>query len=285
MFFYLSKIIFALTQPSNFIALMTVVGLALLLSGRSLRWGRRILVTSVAAFLVCGYLPVGNWLILPLEQRFPRTELPEKLTGILILGGFEVPDVGHARGQLSLNEAAERITEGLRLAHLRRDARLVFTGGAVSLLVSEQSAAETISRYLQEVGVAPARILLEAQSRTTYENALFLKEMLSPRPDQRWALVTSAFHMPRSVATFRHLGFDVLPWPTDYRTRGWQDIWRGFSSPPDGFQRLDTAFKEWIGLVAYRLSGRSSAFWPAVETEHGAVRPSAAAGPSQAVPR
>jgi uncharacterized SAM-binding protein YcdF (DUF218 family) len=262
MFYYASKIISALIWPSNVIALMLVAGLVLVLTGWFVHWGRRLLVTAVVLFLACSYLPIGNWLVLPLEQRFARGALPERLTGILILGGFEVPGIGHARGELALNEAAERLTEALRLAYAHPEARVAFTGGAATMLTTEASAAETVSRYLQDVGVAPGRIVLESRSRTTHENALYLKQMLSPKPDERWALVTSAFHMPRAMGTFRNQGFDAVPWPVDYRTRGWQDLWTAFPNPPEGLQRVDFAFKEWLGLLAYRLSGRSTAFWP-----------------------
>ena len=106
---------------------------------------------------------------------------------------------------------------------------------------------------------------LEEQARTTQENAVLLARMLQPRPGERYVLVTSAFHMPRSVATFRHNGFDVIPWPVDYRTRGRGAVWEGFASIPGGLERVDLAFKEWLGLVAYRVSGRTGALWPAAQ--------------------
>ncbi len=262
MFYYLSKIFSALVWPSNVVAIMLVVSLVLIVSGRAAPWGRRVLIAAVAFFITASYLPLGNWLVLPLEQRFARPPLPDRLTGILILGGFETPGISHARGELSINEAGERLTESIRLAYARPEAKVAFTGGVSNMLFKETSAAETVSRYLTDVGIAPSRIMLESHSRTTHENALYLREILSPKPGERWALVTSAYHMPRAMGTFRQQGFDVLPWPVDYRTRGWHDFWTTFPNPPEGLQRVDLAFKEWIGLVGYRLTGRSNALWP-----------------------
>jgi uncharacterized SAM-binding protein YcdF (DUF218 family) len=111
-------------------------------------------------------------------------------------------------------------------------------------------------------GIARERIVLEELSRTTWENADKLRAILKPRPGQRFLLVTSAFHMPRAMGTFRAAGYDVTAWPVDYRTAGLLDALSPRTSICGGLEMLDVAFKEWVGLVAYRLSGRSTAFWP-----------------------
>ena len=265
MFFYASKIIGALVWPSSVIALLLLAGMLLLWGGRSLAWARRLLASGVGLLIVCGLSPLGNWMVLPLEQRFSRSPLPQEIAGIIILGGFELPGISRARGELSLNEGAERLTEGILLALQRPQARVIFTGGDGSLIGRQRSAAEPIAAFLKAVGLSPERIVLEEQARTTQENAVLLARMLQPRPGERYVLVTSAFHMPRSVATFRHNGFDVIPWPVDYRTRGSGAVWEGFASIPGGLERVDLAFKEWLGLVAYRVSGRTGALWPAAQ--------------------
>jgi uncharacterized SAM-binding protein YcdF (DUF218 family) len=118
------------------------------------------------------------------------------------------------------------------------------------------------SRLLKELGVAPERILIEQQSRNTVENAVLSKQIAQPKPGERWLLVTSAYHMPRSVGVFRQAGFPVEPYPVDWRTRGFADALRPFSTIGDGLRRTDTAVREWIGLAAYWLTGRTSAFFP-----------------------
>jgi uncharacterized SAM-binding protein YcdF (DUF218 family) len=263
MFFYASKIIAALIWPSSVITMMILVGAAGLVTGRFVRVGRRLLVTGIALLLACGVGPVGSMLILPLEQRFAREALPADVAGVIMLGGFENGALANARGELSLNDSAERLTEGIRLALLRPKAKLVFTGGDGSLSGGgRHGAAPSVGDYLADVGIARGRIVLEGVSRTTWENALFLHDMLKPQPGQKFVLVTSAFHMPRSVGTFERVGFEVHPWPVDYRSRGILDVLRPSTSIPDGLEKVDTAFKEWVGLVAYRLSGRSVALWP-----------------------
>jgi uncharacterized SAM-binding protein YcdF (DUF218 family) len=222
-----------------------------------------VLAFGIGLLLVLGLSPLGNVLVMPLEERFPRGKLPDDVAGILVLGGFEDARVSAGRGGLAVNEAAERLTEALLLARRLPNARLIFTGGVVTFLPPDYGTAEPIARFLNDAGVAKERIVFESRSRTTYENAVLSRELLNPRPGLRYLLVTSAFHMPRAVATFRAQGFDIVPWTVDYRTRDAADHFRFFEGIPGGLDRVDLAFKEWVGLVAYYLSGRSAAVWPA----------------------
>ncbi len=98
---------------------------------------------------------------------------------------------------------------------------------------------------LTALGVPQDRLILEAKSRDTYENAVFLKEELTRAgelgPGKRWLLITSAYHMPRAMGAFRQAGFDVEPWPVDYRTRGKADLTRPFDKVSEGLRRVDVA--------------------------------------------
>jgi uncharacterized SAM-binding protein YcdF (DUF218 family) len=82
------------------------------------------------------------------------------------------------------------------------------------------------------------------------------------RPGETWLLVTSAFHMPRAMGLFRKAGFAVLPWPTDYRTSGREGIGMFRDGPVDALQTTTLAMREWIGLLAYFLSGRIDRLLP-----------------------
>src|SRR5262249_39679952 len=136
------------------------------------------------------------------------------------------------------------------------------------------SAASSIEAFYRDAGIAPERLVMEGKSRTTYENALYLREMLAPPPTDLYVLVTSAFHMPRAVGTFRAQGFSVVPWPVDYRTEGMSDALAFTSKFTSGLSRLDFALKEWIGLVAYYVSRRSDALWPGPLAKLPAMRAS-----------
>lgn len=263
MFHIAAKVLFFLVQPSNFAVFAVIVGL--LAHGAWPRTAKWLIVGGLSWIVLAGFLPIGNALVLPLEERFGTHEpaLPQgNVKGIIILGGFEDGWVTAGRGGLAVNEAAERLTETVRIARLLPKTKVVFTGGAGDLFEKAEAGA-AINKYLQDVGITPERIVIEKASRDTYENAVFTKKILNPEPEDRWLLVTSAYHMPRAVGAFRKAGFTVVPFPVDFRTRNAGDLFRPFGNIAAGLQRADLAVKEWIGLAAYRLTGRSSTFFPA----------------------
>jgi uncharacterized SAM-binding protein YcdF (DUF218 family) len=268
MFFYLAKAVWFLLQPSTLIALLIGYGANLIWTGWA-RWGRRFVTIGAILLLIAGLSPLGNALILPLEDRFPRSDLdaPPPPTGFIILGGAEDRLVGTARNVPALNEAAERLVEAAILARRFPEAKIAFSGGDAGVLYKTGSEAEGAESLLNALGVPRDRLILEAKSRDTYENAVFLKKELAKRgelgPGKRWLLVTSAYHMPRAIGAFRQAGFDVEAWPVDYRTRGRADLTRPFDKVSEGLRRVDVASREWVGLLAYRLTGRSDALFPA----------------------
>jgi uncharacterized SAM-binding protein YcdF (DUF218 family) len=263
MFFTASKILGFFAIPSNLVIATGLLGVALLLT-RWARAGRFLLVASFVAIALFGLSPIGNALLIPLEQRFPPWDAAHGAPdGIIILGGVISPDVSAARNEVALNESAERLTEIAMLARRYPNARILFSGGSGALLYDEGSEAPFALRQLEEFGIPRERILLEDRSRNTVENAVFSKDLARPGPGQRWLLVTSAYHLPRAIGVFRKFGFPVEPYPVDWRTRGSADVWRPFASAGDGLRRVDTAVREWVGLVVYWLTGRSSELFPA----------------------
>ena len=262
MFFLLSKILGFFTYPSNIFIVIGLAGLLLLLT-RYIRLASWLIVTSLVLFAVAGLSPLGNALILPLEQRFPPWDAARGAPdGIVVLGGAISPDVSAARGAIALNEAAERIVVTAELARRYPDARIIFSGGSNALILTEKPEVVFAVQQLEALGVARDRITGEEQSRNTIENAVFSRLIANPKPSERWLLVTSAYHMPRAIAAFRAAGFAVEAYPVDWRTRGPIDLVRPFGTISDGLARTDTAVHEWFGLFSYWLTGRSAVLFP-----------------------
>jgi uncharacterized SAM-binding protein YcdF (DUF218 family) len=172
------------------------------------------------------------------------------------------PDVSAARDEMMLNEAAERLTAAVELARRYPAARILYSGGSSALIYEEGAEAAFALHLLENLGIPRERIVLEDRSRNTVENALFSKALAQPKPGERWLLVTSAHHLPRAIGAFRQVGFTVEPYPVDWRTRGVSDVLRPFATLGDGLRRTDTAVREWVGLVVYWLTGRTSALFP-----------------------
>ncbi|GGB58547.1 hypothetical protein GCM10011316_33290 [Roseibium aquae] len=266
MFFWLSKIVFFVIQPSTALFLLLVLGYALLFS-RLRKLGRGLVAAAAAGFFAFGLSPLPNLTILPLEERFQGVPVPEQVDGIIILGGAVDTIVTSTRGQTALTTSGERIAVAARLARQYPDARIVHSGGEGLLLASGTSEAEGALPLLESFGIATDRLVMEDSSRNTWENAVRTKELLQPRPDQVWLLVTSAYHMPRAMGVFRAAGWQgVAPYPVDFRTRGPEDATRWFAGVSQGLRRFDIAVREWVGLIAYWVTGRSSALFPGPDT-------------------
>ncbi len=262
MFFYAAKLLWFLAQPSSLMALAILIG-TMLVGSRWQRFGQRLLALGLFALIFCGLSPIGDLVILPLENRFSRPDLAvgAPVTGVIILGGAEDARATPPREVAGLNEAAERYTEAAVLARQLPQARIVFSGGSAAMLTDYPPESATAERLLLALGVAKDRITLESRSRDTYENAVFTKRLLDPKPGERWLLITSGWHMPRAVGCFRKAGFAVEAWPVDYRTSGSFE-WIIESTIPNGLRRIDFVAREYVGLVAYYLSGRTNALFP-----------------------
>ncbi len=262
MFFALSKILGFFALPSNLMVSAGLVG-ALALAAGWRRTGTALLIAAIVVIAVAGLSPLGNILILTLEDRFPKPDPADArpVAGIVVLGGSFDTLVSGARGEIALNEAAERLTAVAELARVHPQARIIFSGGAGTLFYDGASEAEVAARLLASFGIAPDRVEREDRSRNTRENALFSREVAGNTAG-RWLLVTSAYHMPRAIGCFRVAGFPVEAFPVDFRTRGPEDALRPFRSVGEGLRRVDMVTREWAGLLVYRVAGYTEAIVP-----------------------
>jgi uncharacterized SAM-binding protein YcdF (DUF218 family) len=210
------------------------------------RWRRTFRSIGIAAILILitvGMTPLGLIAAAPLENRFPQPAA-----------------VSNARGEIVFDEG-ERMIEAAFLAKRYPQARVIFTGGSGSL-IAQSKVAPAARELLIEFGVDPDRIIVEDKSRNTEENSQFTAAIVRPEPNQRWLLVTSAFHMPRAIGVFEKAGFDVVAHPVAYRTLGPGNGWQWDLDPGSGFRIFETAVHEWIGLAVYRATGRIDSLFP-----------------------
>jgi uncharacterized SAM-binding protein YcdF (DUF218 family) len=261
MLFIVSKTIGFFTAPSNLFVCLGLAGLLLGLT-RWRRFGRGLTIVSLVLLVVAGLSPLGNWLIAPLEDRFPAWDpgrgAPD---GIVVLGGAITPELSAARGTAYLNEAAERITAAAALARTYPQARIIYSGGTGRFISGKGVEAEIAAGLFESIGLPRDRLILEGRSRNTVENAEFSLALAAPKPGERWLLVTSAYHMPRAMGIFRAAQFPVEAYPVDWRTAAADDLFP-FETVSAGLRRTDTAVKEWVGLMGYWLTGRSQALFP-----------------------
>lgn len=260
MFFFLSKLIWFFIQPLGLVLLALLLVTAGFLF-RSRRLARRLVIALTLAFAAVCVLPVGDLLMLPLENRFEKPDrLPATLDGIIVLGGPEQPALSGARREPMLNGGAERLFAALDLARRFPEAPVVFSGGLGDPWNGIPPQSDIFRDAMLMAGLPEQRMILEGQARNTDENVLLLKQMLQPQAGQKWVVVTSAFHMPRSMGLFAKAGWTVVPWPVDYR--GLPPAVLPRSDLLEQFEVLSIALHEWIGLVAYWATDRIDTLFP-----------------------
>jgi uncharacterized SAM-binding protein YcdF (DUF218 family) len=260
--FVVGKIVWALVQPGNLLLLALLAGVVPSFVYRSRR-GTAPTAVVAAAFLVLAVAPIGPAMLLALEERFPRPPvLPERIDGILVLGGAVDPALSLAYGETVFNSSVVRVLGGIALARQHPEAKLALVGGEGGLITAGLPESRATAAFVVAEGIAPERVVLEERSRSTHENAVYAKSLLRPKPGQVWILVTSAFHMPRAVASFAAVDWLVVPYPVDYKIDPRTGLRPGFSLL-DGLGTATLAGKEWAGLLGYWLYGWTRELFPA----------------------
>lgn len=262
MFFILSKTIGIMMLPSNFLIGIGLLGVVLCAT-RFASLGRKLMIASIVLLAIGGLSPMGNWLLYPLESRFPPWNPAQGAPdGIIVLGGPIDADLSAAHDATVIRTAADRIFATAELARRYPNARIVYSGGSGNLISTDARESDYAGRLLESLGIPKSRLIMERQSRNTQENAEFSKALVQPKSGERWLLVTSAYHMPRSVGLFRKAGFPVEPYPVDWRVGGRRALLEFTNIEDDGLGRTDLGFREWLGLLAYWITGRIDSPFP-----------------------
>ena len=188
--------------------------------------------------------------------------MPERVDGIILLGGSQSPRMTKEHGVPALNSGGGAVFSFMRLGRLYPDAKMVFTGGAPAVFGTMPSEVDTLRLFLRQQNYDDSRIIYEDQARNTHENAVFSKTIADPRSGEVWLLVTQAMHMPRAVGVFRRIGWDVVAFPDVYRApRNVEFVPTGTAG--EAMALFGAGLREWIGLTAYYATGRSSSLFPA----------------------
>lgn len=258
-FFWLSKTLWAVASPGG-LPVLAAVALWLFIKAGAQRAARCLSGLSAAALLFIAAFPVGEWMLYPLEANF-TDEAPATVDGIIVLGGTVDPVKSAAWNRVEAGATAEREFNFLALARRYPRARLAFTGGSGSLLNQQHKEAGWTAQLFEQQGIELSRVTFESQSRNTYENAVFSKRLLDPVRDERWLLITTAWHMPRAVGAFCTAGFPVTAWPVDHWTHR-DNLLRMEWDFAGNLSELNVAVHEWLGLLVYRLTGKTNSLLP-----------------------
>ena len=254
MFYIISKALFFLIQPLNWI-------LGLMIYGLFTKKAKRKQYSWTAALVL--FLFLGNHFCFNLIVRWwePETlqfdEIKEPYDIGILLGGYSNFHLLPKDGRYALNERGNRFTQAVDLYFQGKIKKILLTGGSGSLLESMPGEAGAVLDYLLRMGIPREDLIIENQSRNTYENALFTARLLKQQAaDSRNLLITSAWHMPRSIACFKKQNISFTPLAVDHMSESIRFIPRSILFPNVyNFYRWELVIKEWVGYVVYRLAG------------------------------
>ena len=255
-----AELLWGVLSPALVLPLAIAVGVVLLWTPMR-RTGRVFATLSLIAMLSIDAFGIQGRLAATLENRFSAPlSLPDSVDGILVLGGSIQITVSEARDQATLNHNGDRLVQFAALSRRYPDARLVYTGGGA--LDGQTDESRWSLRALTDLGVDPARLTVETRSTSTFENALFTYELVWPRPGEVWLLVTSAWHMPRAMGSFRAAGWDVISVPVGFTTAAVPPAIRFPSRPFSALTDLAWIVREWLSLMVYRQRGWTDSLLP-----------------------
>ena len=217
--FILSKIIWYFLSPLNLLIALFLISFLFKILGKKFIY-KLFLGIALCFFIVAGIFPTGLFILNKLENNHPiQNNLPKKIDGILILGGSVSTNITKDSNQVSFNESGERLTEVIKLIRIYNPSKIIYSGGSGTLNSNALPLTFVAKIFFSEMGIDMKKVIFESRSRNTYENILFSKEIIKPIKNEKWLLITSAFHMTRAINISEKLKLKFIPYPVDFRTR------------------------------------------------------------------
>ncbi len=252
MFFFFSKVLTIFFFP---LPAIIIFGLVAVWKIRGLR-NKFLSIFPILSLWAFSSFPVCQYLITSLEDEFPPRTIDSVGTSdaIVVLGGM-INNLTKYPERVELTGSVERLTDSAELWRQKKAKTILISGGSGVLFFQGNPEASLAKKFLVQIGVDEKSILTEEKSKNTAENALYSAEILQTRNVKKIILVTSAFHMRRSIALFEKRGFEIEPFPTDYRSLIPVFSWESIVPSVGALDTSTIAIKEWIGIYAYKLQG------------------------------
>ena len=259
MSFYLSKILWLIVNPFNIFILITLFTMFLYFIN-SRRLSLIIYLINFIFIALISFLPIGSYLTYIIEKEFhTNTKIPERVDGILILGGATNPLLFKEFDQISLNGSAERLVESVMIIRKFEKAKVIFSGGSGIINRSDLGHSQVAKLFYKKMGVDINKIFFEDKSRNTHENIIYSKKIAKPKKNENWLLITSAFHMKRALLIAEKNNWKFIPYAVDFKNI------KEFKLTPNlnllsNLNSFQSGLHEWLGLVSYYIMGRTEKF-------------------------
>jgi uncharacterized SAM-binding protein YcdF (DUF218 family) len=252
MFFILSKILAHALKPFVIICGLLTVSWII----KNPKWKKRFFISGICLLLFLGNGFIANEVALLWEiPPTPFSEVQNHEWGLLLTGVTRY-DVG-PKDRVYFSRGADRVTHTVQLYKLGKIKKILVTGGSGRMDAPDEIESEEVANALRLMGVPDSVIFLENHSRNTYESAVNSKKFFDQlKINPACVMVTSAFHMRRSLMCFRKANLNVTPFSVDFQTHKRKFNLDILIVPSiEAIESWQTLAKEWIGIVAYKMAG------------------------------
>lgn len=252
MFFVISKILAPFIHPVTHIFVLLIITLIFY---RKLRVGKTCIVLALLLLLIFGTRPLPNIMTHFLETQYELMRPPPQGEAVVVLSGML--DLEKSTSDyLEFGEGVERILTGIQLVKNGYGEILIISGGNGDLFNQNKSEARLLKKFVIDSGIPAESILIDSDSRNTYENAVNTKSLMEQHKISRIILVTSASHIPRAVGCFEKLDIHPIPYGVDYHAES-QPQYSPLDLIPSVGALRQTSYiiHEYVGLLMYKLAG------------------------------
>jgi uncharacterized SAM-binding protein YcdF (DUF218 family) len=254
--FYLAKILNFFINPLYILSLVILIQLFIIFFLQSKKLVIFFSKLFLILFLCFGYNPLSNFLLSKIEDYIQTSKYPvQQLTGVIVLGGsFNSGLESKERNEVSLNSSVERLTKALEVYKKNPRLIILFSGFSGELKPQGWSESDMAKKFFLDQGVKPDNLIFENQSRNTFENIKYSKDIIANYKGT-WGLITSASHMPRSFFSFKKQGLILEPISVDYKTGTSRMFWINFDIS-SGLTNWNIIFHELIGIAYYKVTNK-----------------------------
>jgi uncharacterized SAM-binding protein YcdF (DUF218 family) len=253
MFFFLSKVLNFLVSPMVWFFVLFIWGLKTKDDKRK----KRLLFSAVALIYICSNSFFVDELARAWEPVTPDYYMTnEKYDVAIVLGG--IGSIDERQKRFDFGYAGDRLFQTIELYHRNRVKQIMFSGGSGTIRYPDHKEGTYVKKYLNTIHIPDSSIIIENESKNTYENAVFSKKILdSLNFKGSVLLVTSATHIPRALACFKKAGFtNITPYLTNRMSGPRRFDWdHCFLPNAEALGDLNILIHEWIGFLAYKIKG------------------------------
>ena len=248
MFFSVSKILNIFFDIYNLIVIFLLISLILLI----LKNKKYIFFISLSIFLIIisSIAPTGKLLLNYLEKDYYESKIPDQIDGIIVLSGAIEPKLTTEFKKIQLNESAERLTEFILLSKKNPRIKKIFSGGNAILFDRSLNQSKFASKLFKEFNIK--NIIYENKSRNTYENILFSHRKINPKKNEKWVLITSAFHMKRALMIANEVNWNLIPLAVDFKTNKNIIFYQSLKFSKNIYY-FNTAIREILAIIMYQI--------------------------------